>query len=404
MPLAPRTLRDFVSNWNTGEDLRSLFQLFLKAARGVVFLHWNGVVHRDLKPGNILVSTDGTPWVADLGIAHVSPQFASGSLETVEKEKLLNRDYYAPEQRFGSAKEVDHRADIYALGCILYELLMGHPPVRNNSPKLATKDPALESLDAIILRMTAYAPDERYPTLEDALDDLSIQFGWVLATRKGERPILTRDVPSMSKLLKSSNELHRRRGIQLAKELGREALQALHDLLGHNRRDVRDAAAIALGEIGDESSLHYLVSAMYGNAGNPSASRPSSEKASLAISKFSKKLRLQGCREITQPVRQWQVSQILKDLPPEDTFPAASRLVGEQLLVKDWGESPINILLEIDEQKAWHLVLKMIERRDDWNLRDAIKKMTPEKQVECLRSWLPRIKDSWHFTGIFELI
>jgi serine/threonine protein kinase len=404
MPLAPKTLRDFVGAWKTTDDLSSLFKLFLKAARGVVFLHSNGVIHRDLKPGNVLVSTDGTPWVADLGIAHVSPRFASGGLETVEKERLLNRDYYAPEQRFGSTKEVDHRADIYALGCIIYELLMGNPPVRNNSPGLATKDPSLESLDPIILKMTAYAPDERYSTLEDALDDLGIQFGWVLATSKGERPVLSRNIPSMSKLLKSSNELHRRRGIQLAKELGKEALPVLHDLMGHNRRDVRDAAAVALGEIGDESSLHYLVSAMYGNSGNPSASRPSSEKASLAISKFNKDLRLQACADITQAVRQWQVSQILKEVPSAEAFPAASRLVGEGLFVKDWGESPINILLEIDEEKSWHLVLKMIERGDDWSLRDAIKKMSPPRQIECLGLWLPRIKDSWHFTGIFELI
>ena len=61
--------------------------------------------------------------MADLGIAHVNPDFVTVGLQTIESERLLNRDYYAPEQRFGKATAVDHRADIYALGCIFYEML-----------------------------------------------------------------------------------------------------------------------------------------------------------------------------------------------------------------------------------------------------------------------------------------
>ncbi len=339
MPLAPKTLTDFIKPWKDADDLAILFRLFLKAARGVVFLHSNGVVHRDLKPGNILVAGDGTPWVADLGIAHVNPEFVSGTLETIEKERLLNRDYYAPEQRFGSAKQVDHRADIYALGCILYELLMGMPPVRNNSPSLGTRDPALDSLDPILDRMMAYSATERYQTLEDAVDDLAIQFGWALATLKGERPLTNRDIPAMLKLLKSSNEAHRRRGIELARELGKDGLGALHDLLGHNRRDIRDAAALALGEIGDQSSLQYLTSALYGNSTKASTFRPSSEAASLAIAQYPKDIRLRICSEITQLVRPWQILQILKGVHSEDAFAAVSKLVGRKLLLLDWAES-----------------------------------------------------------------
>ncbi len=247
MPLAPKTFRDVMQPWTDADDLNRLVRVFLKAARGVVFLHSNEVVHRDLKPENILVSGDGTPWIADLGIAHVNPSFVSGSLKTIEMERLLNRDYYAPEQRFGSAVEVDQRADIYALGCILYELIMGTPPVRNNSPRLGSRDEALAYLDPIFNRMTAFSADDRYQRLEEAIDDLSINFGYTLATMQGGRAAANRDLPTMIKLLRSSNELHRRKGIEIARELGNEALEPLHELVGHARRDVRDAAALALG-------------------------------------------------------------------------------------------------------------------------------------------------------------
>ncbi len=192
MLLAPKTLRDIMGPWADADGLERLLRVFLKAARGVVFLHSNEVIHRDLKPENVLIAEDGTPWVADLGIAHVNPQFVSGGLKTIEKEHLLNRDYYAPEQRFGSAVEVDHRADIYALGCILYELILGTPPVRNNSPALSSRNEVLGYLDPIFNRMTAYAVTDRYHRLEDALDDLAIQFGFVLAILQGGRPALSK--------------------------------------------------------------------------------------------------------------------------------------------------------------------------------------------------------------------
>ena len=57
-------------------------------------LHSHGLVHRDLKPENILLNKAGSPWVADLGIAHVNPEFVSVGLKTIESERLLNRDYY----------------------------------------------------------------------------------------------------------------------------------------------------------------------------------------------------------------------------------------------------------------------------------------------------------------------
>jgi serine/threonine protein kinase len=322
MPLAPKTFREIMRPWTDADDLNRLVRVFLKAARGVVFLHLNDVVHRDLKPENILISGDGTPWIADLGIAHVNPLFVSGSLKTIEMERLLNRDYYAPEQRFGSAADVDQRADIYALGCIFYELVMGTPPVRNNSPRLGSKDDALVYLDPVFNRMTAFSADDRYQRLDDAIDDLSINFGYALATMQGGRATVNRDLPTMIKMLRSSNELHRRKGIEIARELGNEALEPLHELVGHTRRDVRDAAASALGEIADPRSLHYLVSALYGNSKRAAGFRPSSDTASVAISHYPPNLRIKACDEISQPIRPWQAVQILKGLPKDEAYAA----------------------------------------------------------------------------------
>ena len=149
---------------------------------GVAVLHSQGIVHRDLKPENILISDEGMPWVADLGIARVSTQLATTGVKTMAGERLRNQDYYAPEQRFGSATDVDHRADIYALGCILYELVSGTPPVRVNSPKLQTLSHSFSRLDSIIDRMMAFNVEDRYFRLEDVVEDLSVNIGVVLIT------------------------------------------------------------------------------------------------------------------------------------------------------------------------------------------------------------------------------
>jgi len=128
MPRAAKTLRDFTNSHDDDPlKIEKRMRLFIRAALGVAFLHSNGIIHRDLKPENVLIGKNGSPWVADLGIAHVNPDFVSVGLKTIATERLLNRDYYAPEQRFGNATEVDNRADIYALGYILYELLTGSP-------------------------------------------------------------------------------------------------------------------------------------------------------------------------------------------------------------------------------------------------------------------------------------
>jgi serine/threonine protein kinase len=158
--------------------------LMKKIALAVDHAHQQGILHRDLKPANILVRPDGEPVVTDFGLAKlISPHNTSISLAD---QILGTLEYMAPEQARAS-REVDERADIYALGAILYELLTGrrafigsghllhdaerlqtHQPIppREVAPHL---DPSLEFL---VLHALRQRPAERYASVAEFLADL----------------------------------------------------------------------------------------------------------------------------------------------------------------------------------------------------------------------------------------
>ena len=372
--------------------------MFAKAARGVSFLHHHGIVHRDLKPENILMDRGSSPLVADLGIAHVNPDFVSVGLRTVEAEKLLNRDYYAPEQRFGSSTGVDHRADVYALGLILYELLTAIPPVRVSTPPLEATSAALSPLDPIWRRMTNWDPEKRFQSIDDALDDAWIALGLVIATMRGAAGLRNPDLETMTKLLRSNNDMQRRQGIEIATRLNKAALGHLHALLGHGRRDVRNSVATALGHIGEAESLPYLVAALYGNTEKPSQFRPGSEAATAAIALYPSAEKLRAIKMVSKPVRPTQVLTVLRDVDKDEAVDAVRLLMKEGHLLLDWSETLIGVLVELDEDAVWPDVLELVRSRRDFQIREAIPKLTPQRRAEALRQWVVQGVDySWHF-------
>ena len=146
-----------------------------QAAVGLAHAHERELVHRDIKPANLLLTTNGVVKILDLGLALVN-QDETASLTLLYNERIMGTaDYLSPEQAVNS-HEVDHRADIYSLGCTLYFLLTGHPPFPKGTlaQRIAmhqTQEPAdirdsrvdcPAALVDICNRMMAKNPDGRY--------------------------------------------------------------------------------------------------------------------------------------------------------------------------------------------------------------------------------------------------
>jgi serine/threonine-protein kinase len=118
--------RDGPLDFSTAADLVS------QAARGLDHAHQRGVIHRDVKPANLLIDQDGRVRLLDMGLALMESE-ADHSLTVANNENVLGTaDYLAPEQAVNSHK-VDHRVDIYGLGCTLYYLLTGRPPFNDGT-------------------------------------------------------------------------------------------------------------------------------------------------------------------------------------------------------------------------------------------------------------------------------
>lgn len=147
-----------------------------QAARGLHYAHSVGLIHRDVKPANLLVDADGVVKILDLGLARFIAEEERASLTVAYDENVLGTaDYLAPEQAIDS-HGVDARADIYALGCSLYYFLTGHPPFTEGTltQRLMShqKDPppdicndrkdAPPGLVRICLKMMAKKPTDRY--------------------------------------------------------------------------------------------------------------------------------------------------------------------------------------------------------------------------------------------------
>ncbi|MCB1630111.1 MAG: serine/threonine protein kinase, partial [Xanthomonadales bacterium] len=109
--------------------LEAALRLMVDVCRGVHAGHVRGVIHRDLKPGNVLVGSDGQPKVIDFGIARLTGDDDSPDTPRTRTAHLMGTvRYMSPEQLGGHAESVDTRSDVYALGVLLYEVLTGTSP------------------------------------------------------------------------------------------------------------------------------------------------------------------------------------------------------------------------------------------------------------------------------------
>ena len=162
-------------------DPKAAARLLAMAARAVHYAHQRQLLHRDLKPGNILLDADGQPHVADFGLAK---RMGEGG-EASQSVGVGTPEYMAPEQARGDTR-LTTAADVYALGGVLYALLAGRPPFREASAwstmqKVLTEEPASPAkvrpgvprdLETLCLKCLSKQPTRRYPSAEALAEDL----------------------------------------------------------------------------------------------------------------------------------------------------------------------------------------------------------------------------------------
>ncbi|TMC21318.1 MAG: serine/threonine protein kinase [Chloroflexi bacterium] len=205
MPYFPGgSLRDLLAR-NSALSLQEAATFIDQAAAALDFAHAHGVIHRDLKPGNFLLSSDGRLVLADFGIARMlwdSDSTFRAAL-TGTGAFLGTPEYMAPEMLNG--EPIDHRADIYALGIVLFQMLSGQVPFRGNTPfAVATKhlqepppslhqiNPAiLPAVDSIIQKALAKKREDRYVSagaMAQALRNIVPPPGYLSETQQRNAP------------------------------------------------------------------------------------------------------------------------------------------------------------------------------------------------------------------------
>src|ERR1700758_2764690 len=175
------TLRDIVHTDGPLPAQRAI-EIIADACQALNFSHQNGIIHRDVKPANIMISSTNAVKVMDFGIARA---IADGGVSVTQTAAVIGTaQYLSPEQARG--EPVDARSDVYSLGCVLYEILTGEPPFTGDSPVAVAyqhvrEDPGPPSkrhagisadLAAGGLKALAKNPDNRYQTAAEMRADL----------------------------------------------------------------------------------------------------------------------------------------------------------------------------------------------------------------------------------------
>ncbi|MCB0924042.1 MAG: Stk1 family PASTA domain-containing Ser/Thr kinase [Mycobacterium sp.] len=184
------TLRDIIHHDGPMPPRRAL-EVIADACQALNFSHQHGIIHRDVKPANIMISKTGAVKVMDFGIARAIAD--TGNSVTQTAAVIGTAQYLSPEQARG--ERVDARSDVYSLGCVLYEILTGEAPFVGDSPVAVAyqhvrEDPVAPSqkhpgisaeLDAVVLKALAKNPDNRYQSAAEMRADL-------VRVHSGEQP------------------------------------------------------------------------------------------------------------------------------------------------------------------------------------------------------------------------
>ncbi|MGJ3240451.1 MAG: protein kinase domain-containing protein [Anaerolineae bacterium] len=186
----PYLVMKYVQGWTLKKqlikdppNLDGVLMIITKIGDALHYAHEQGILHRDIKPSNIVIDHEGKPYLTDFGLARM----ASAGESTMSADMLLGTPHYiSPEQARG-AKKLDRRTDIYSLGVVLYELLVGRVPFTGDSafsiihdhiytplPAPTQVNPELPSeVERVLYRTLAKAPDDRYESVHTMLNDLN---------------------------------------------------------------------------------------------------------------------------------------------------------------------------------------------------------------------------------------
>ncbi|MFD8492464.1 Stk1 family PASTA domain-containing Ser/Thr kinase [Amycolatopsis sp. NPDC059657] len=185
-----RTLRDIVKTEGPMSQKRAM-EVMADVCAALDFSHRHSIVHRDVKPANVMITKNGAVKVMDFGIARAMHDGQSAMTQTAAV--IGTAQYLSPEQARG--EQVDARSDVYAAGCVLYELVTGEPPFTGDSPVAVAyqhvrEDPKPPSsvnpavspeLDAVVLKALSKGPANRYQSSAEMRSDL-------VRTLSGQRP------------------------------------------------------------------------------------------------------------------------------------------------------------------------------------------------------------------------
>ncbi|TLS42188.1 serine/threonine protein kinase [Streptomyces montanus] len=171
-----RTIRDLLLNAEAPGPEQALI-IVSGVLEALAYSHQHGIVHRDIKPANVIITQTGAVKVMDFGIARA----LHGAQSTMTQTGMVmgTPQYLSPEQALGKA--VDHRSDLYATGCLLYELLALRPPFTGETPLSVVyqhvqdipvppseaSDASPPELDGLVMRSLAKEPDDRFQTAEE---------------------------------------------------------------------------------------------------------------------------------------------------------------------------------------------------------------------------------------------
>jgi serine/threonine protein kinase/ligand-binding sensor domain-containing protein len=166
------TLKDLITRQGA-LDLRDIARILSQVGRALDYAHSEGVVHRDIKPTNVLIDERGDAFLTDFGIA----KLVAGTAQFTATGAVIGTPaYMSPEQ--GMAEEVDHRSDIYSLGVVLYEMATGQVPFEAETPLAVllkhvnaplpmprhVRSSLPEAVERVILKAMAKSPEDRFPT------------------------------------------------------------------------------------------------------------------------------------------------------------------------------------------------------------------------------------------------